>query len=350
MMSHGHLCEPLTLSYTLGNRKTFEFEDLDEIIARHIQPMSSFARDVLQHKYYKNTEGGKKEILSKILMVEKKKAPSKIPYFMSMAREYPGKFVLFYQPRVKPRMEYVTITPDGFRYRQRMQSSLNSLLKWFKEHFRDPIPGVTPSSATPMSVRTENTPASSFNLANVDTSLLQKAISAFPPHVYSAIANMTGQQQSNQTPLITAGTSQYGSYSGVRNQPFATPQNPIATPLMTPSYPMATPQTNPIQTPQYQPTPRQSWATPAHVPSHAAAPTAPPPSNVQPVQHIQPVQTITRPRSTPQRTTQSAEAMDWAKAAAQWASRKQAEDKPEDSPTSTPAAGDATPLIDEQDR
>ena len=44
-------------------------------------------------------------------------------------------------PRNKPRVEYVSITPDGFRYRGRVHGNVNNLLKWFKEHFRDAVPG-----------------------------------------------------------------------------------------------------------------------------------------------------------------------------------------------------------------
>lgn len=54
-----------------------EFEDLDEIIARHIQPMAAFARDVMNFKYFKESDGGKREILGKILLEEKKKGPSR---------------------------------------------------------------------------------------------------------------------------------------------------------------------------------------------------------------------------------------------------------------------------------
>lgn len=54
-----------------------EFEDLDEIIARYIQPMAAFARDILNYKYYMEADGGKKEITDKFLVDEKKKAPSK---------------------------------------------------------------------------------------------------------------------------------------------------------------------------------------------------------------------------------------------------------------------------------
>ena len=42
----------------------------------------------------------------------------------------------------KARHEYATITPEGVRYRQQMFHSLNSMMRWFKEHFRDPIPGI----------------------------------------------------------------------------------------------------------------------------------------------------------------------------------------------------------------
>ena len=54
-----------------------EFEDLDEIIARHVQPLASHARDIINFKNYMDTEGGKKEVVERKLYEEKKKAPSK---------------------------------------------------------------------------------------------------------------------------------------------------------------------------------------------------------------------------------------------------------------------------------
>jgi hypothetical protein len=44
-------------------------------------------------------------------------------------------------PRNKPRHEMFSVTPDGIKYRQQIHGSLNSMIRWFKEHFRDPIPG-----------------------------------------------------------------------------------------------------------------------------------------------------------------------------------------------------------------
>lgn len=39
------------------------------------------------------------------------------------------------------RHEFITVTPDGFRFRSQVFDSITGLFKWFKEHFRDPIPG-----------------------------------------------------------------------------------------------------------------------------------------------------------------------------------------------------------------
>ena len=49
--------------------------------------------------------------------------------------------MLTYMPRDHARHEYVTVTPDGFKFRRQNFETLSSLMKWFKEHFRDPIPG-----------------------------------------------------------------------------------------------------------------------------------------------------------------------------------------------------------------
>ena len=67
-------------AFSLGSQLLIdqeEFEDLDEIIARHIQPMAAFARDILNYKYYLDADGGNKEIIEKIITEEKKRAPSK---------------------------------------------------------------------------------------------------------------------------------------------------------------------------------------------------------------------------------------------------------------------------------
>ena len=42
---------------------------------------------------------------------------------------------------MQAKFEFVTVTPEGLRYRSTLFPSLSPLVKWFKEHFRDPIPG-----------------------------------------------------------------------------------------------------------------------------------------------------------------------------------------------------------------
>lgn len=70
-------------SLWIGNE---EFEDLDEIIARHVNPMAAYARDLFSFRYYKDTEGGLKDKAEEFLKEEKKKNPSKIHYIISVAK------------------------------------------------------------------------------------------------------------------------------------------------------------------------------------------------------------------------------------------------------------------------
>uniref|UniRef100_A0A914VLR4 Suppressor of Ty 6 homolog n=1 Tax=Plectus sambesii TaxID=2011161 RepID=A0A914VLR4_9BILA len=133
-----------------------EFEDLDEIIARHIQPMAAHARDVMSYKYYLDSEEARsKEFIVNHLTEEKKRAPARIPYTLVPCIELPGKFMLSYLPRLKVRHEFLTVTPDGFRFRQQLFPSLTHLFKWFKEHYRDPVPGTSSASVrqTPMDLQ-----------------------------------------------------------------------------------------------------------------------------------------------------------------------------------------------------
>ncbi|CAL1273727.1 unnamed protein product [Larinioides sclopetarius] len=305
------------------------FEDLDEIIARYIQPMAGYARDLLNFRYCVNADGGKKKEMEKLLFNERKKNANKIHYFVAPSAELPGKFILSYLPRANVRHEMITVTPEGLKYRSRIFRSVNSLFRWFKEHFRDPTPG-TPS----MSVRTPmgqssyigNTP--SINLATLDPQAIQRAAANLPSHVFSALSQVAGQ-----TPGAFQGANTYApGYSGGFNYQPYTPSQPVATPMaITPSYhAVPTPAHSQVPTPRYSQTPQQNW-------SHPAAQT---PS-----------------RSTPKSagvTTQ-----DWKRMAEQWAKKSQESMNRGQVTPRTPMRGspspmviestpaDATPLIDE---
>ena len=113
-----------------------EFEDLDEILARFIHPMGQLTRELHSHKSYRSADGGNVNKLMTMLAEEKKHQPSRIPYYFSASKQLPGKYVLVYQPTSKSKIEYVSLTPEGYRYRGLIHSDVNSLLKYFKEHYR----------------------------------------------------------------------------------------------------------------------------------------------------------------------------------------------------------------------
>nr|XP_027201261.1 transcription elongation factor SPT6-like [Dermatophagoides pteronyssinus] len=131
--------EGKTNPFSLGQQLFIDqesFEDLDEIIARYVQPMASFARDLINFKYFRDLNGDR-QAAEKVLNEEKQKAPSRIPYIVSASKEFPGKFLLSYQPNQKAFHELITVTPDGFKYRMNVFKSIFQLFKWFKDHYKD---------------------------------------------------------------------------------------------------------------------------------------------------------------------------------------------------------------------
>lgn len=248
-------------SLWIGNE---EFEDIDEIITRHVNPMAAFSRDLLAYKYYRDSAGGMRDKMEELLKEEKKKNANKIHYFLSASKSYPGKFLLSYLPRGKIRHEYVTVTPEGYRFRQQIFESVNSLLKWFKEHFKDPLPGGTPmntpkGSSTVSSRNSYATPALSNSSLGVDA--IHKVAQNMPAHMMQSLSQATshtphyphtpGYGQNINTPYTPSGQT-----------PFMTPYHtPHHSPHMTPMH--TTPYNTPHHTPHQSHTPRYGQATPS---------------------------------------------------------------------------------------
>lgn len=246
----------------IGNE---EFEDIDEIITRHVNPMAAFCRDLLAYKYYRDSAGGMRDKMEELLKEEKKKNANKIHYFLSASKSYPGKFLLSYLPRGKIRHEYVTVTPEGYRFRQQIFESVNSLLKWFKEHFKDPLPGGTPmntpkGSSTVSSRNSYATPALSSN-SSVGADAIHKVAQNMPQHMMHSLSQAT-----SHTPHYphTPGYGQINTpYTPSGQTPFMTPYHtPHHSPHMTPMH------TTPYNTPHHTPhlsthTPRYGQATPS---------------------------------------------------------------------------------------
>ncbi|XP_068086670.1 transcription elongation factor SPT6 [Anabrus simplex] len=324
-------------SLWIGNE---EFEDLDEIIARYVNPMAAHARDFLQFKYYRETEG-LKDKAEELLKEEKKRNPAKIHYFVSASKSYPGKFMLSYLPRTRCRHEYISVTPEGFRFRQQLFYSLGALFRWFKEHFRDPVPG-TPS--TPRGNMTNRTPyhtaTPSINIANMNTEAIQRVAQTLPTHMLHSLS-----QVASQTPHYphTPSGAAYGAsvHTTYPNTPY-TPSG--QTPFMTPYH---TPHTT--QTPRYdqQPPPQQP---PQMTPSHQGPFLHP--GSVTPG-HRTPSHRVAREARIIPTVTQTTDPMDWRKAAEAWAKLKNREPgmgTPRQDGRTTPrqgSSGSSTPRYDD---
>lgn len=147
--------------------------------------------------------------LKKLLREEKAKNSKRIPYFFSAYRQLPGKFCLGYQPESKPRIEYVTVTSDGFRYRNRVHGSVNGLIKWFKEHFLDPVPRPVQTSAT------SGSHIPSHITRNLDYSQLQAAVDSASQHSVTGGTPYTPTHMPYGTPTPQyGGQQQYGNFGG----------------------------------------------------------------------------------------------------------------------------------------
>ena len=129
------------------------YEDLDEIIARYIQPMAANIQEMKDYKYYRT---GSKEDMDTLLKIEKTKTPARIPYFFSISDEYVGKFVLSYLPGTRPRHEYVTVIPEGFRFRKLKFDTIDRMVGWFKRHYNEKPPRAEPSRQRESSRRTDD--------------------------------------------------------------------------------------------------------------------------------------------------------------------------------------------------
>lgn len=124
--------------FSLGKKlwiKNECYDDLDEIIARHISPMIILVKEASNLKVFNYADGGSRHKIAAILSEEKKSNPMRIPYIFSPCKIYPGKFLLGFLPRNTPIFEYVSITPEGVKFRDIVHNSFQDLILWFKKNF-----------------------------------------------------------------------------------------------------------------------------------------------------------------------------------------------------------------------
>lgn len=125
-------------AFSLGHQLIIDgeiYEDLDEIMARYITPMASFAREITSFRHYKGSVMGNKREAEKILLEEKKKRNT-IVYIISPSKDFPGKFLLSYPNKEgKVIHEWLSIKPIGFKYREEYFRRLKDVIKRFQENW-----------------------------------------------------------------------------------------------------------------------------------------------------------------------------------------------------------------------
>ncbi|XP_055333559.1 transcription elongation factor SPT6-like [Paramacrobiotus metropolitanus] len=189
------------------------FDDLDEILARYVQPMAVFVKEIMDHKYYVDshfgqptTHAAQRTVIDAWLREEKSRNPARIPFCFSAFASLPRRFFLCHLPRQNVREEFVTVTPAGYIYRRQPLSSMLKLLAYFKNHFQEPPPASlnTPhgTSVTPGTGSMLITPTPSHmgvpNIAHL-TSVVQN----MPQHVWDKL-KVAGTTAMSATPMTFA--------------------------------------------------------------------------------------------------------------------------------------------------
>lgn len=109
------------------------YENIDEMIARFVDPMNELVDEVLRYKYFKSLS---LEEVHEDLIKQKKAHPSRIPYTLHVYSKFPGCFSITFIARTTPHSCHMEVKPGGFRFFGRIESSilptLSQALQFFK--------------------------------------------------------------------------------------------------------------------------------------------------------------------------------------------------------------------------
>ena len=123
-----------TANLALGSPLTLEgaeYEDLDEVYARHIEPMVKHIRAAHAHRKFRR--GDKREVDLR-LKAEMARAPNTRPYAISVSKEHEGVFCLsaILSKSGTVHHEYFACKPEGFRFRRIEFPTVERMLNYFK--------------------------------------------------------------------------------------------------------------------------------------------------------------------------------------------------------------------------
>ncbi|KAJ1445154.1 SH2 domain-containing protein [Pelagophyceae sp. CCMP2097] len=115
--------------YRIGRE---EYADLDEVLARYVQPLNDYAEDLAASPKFRGDVGN--EAAATAALKKARASGGSIPYALWVDAKYPGSFALsFLPPRAtKAKLEWVKVTPDGLSLRGTDFQSVVECLDHFK--------------------------------------------------------------------------------------------------------------------------------------------------------------------------------------------------------------------------
>ncbi|EGT52037.1 hypothetical protein CAEBREN_17429 [Caenorhabditis brenneri] len=126
-----------------------DFEDLDELIARFVQPMIQVSHEITTHRYF--FPDGTSENIAEVeaFVREKRRELGRNPYVFSASLRHPCQFMISYMfdQSERIRHEYFNIQPRGIRFRRQNFDSLDRMIGYFKSNFNKAPPGAGRPSA-----------------------------------------------------------------------------------------------------------------------------------------------------------------------------------------------------------
>ncbi|KAI6657054.1 Transcription elongation factor SPT6 [Oopsacas minuta] len=166
-----------THTYSIGKSlwiNNEEYEDLDEILAMYVNRISNFLKELRTHKCFRPPSTNELSTLETLLTQEKRINPSRIPYFISPSVNFPGKFILAYTPKLKALTDYISLNPQGLKFRNKIFDSLSQMLKWFKDHYvislcNREVSTIRPSQKIPTYPKNSSIDERTFYSSNLST-------------------------------------------------------------------------------------------------------------------------------------------------------------------------------------
>ena len=145
-----------TANLALGSPLTMEnveYEDLDEVYARHVEPVVKLV--VAAHRHRKFRAGDKREVDLR-LKAEMARAPNTRPYAVGVSKEHQGVFCVsaILSKTGNVHHEYFAVKPGGYWFRSISFPTVERLLMYFKTNPKPPAVTTQPPRAQP-----EATPA-----------------------------------------------------------------------------------------------------------------------------------------------------------------------------------------------